>query len=314
MKKRTFTQVLSFVLVVIMMIGAFPVFGASAELTGITKDGFEYVIEDEEVTITRYASDNPIVNIPSTIDGFPVTTIGRRAFSNVISDPKHITEVTIPDSVKIIENSAFSGCYIKSITIPESVVSIGSEAFYWCQSLEEVSLPKRLEYINSNTFLYSKYESNKDNWTDGVLYIDSVLIKADESIKGDHNIKKGTTIIAENAFYGCSSLKNVTIPEGVVIISKKAFYECTALESITIPDTVIDIGEAAFYRCLSLKSDIKIPESVTTINDETFYGCESIESITIPETVTDIGRSAFSTCYSLKNISLPPNVKTISSF
>ncbi len=293
MKKRTFTQVLSCVLVAFMIIGVFPVFGASEELKGTTKDGFEYVIEDGEVTITHYASDNPIVNIPSTIEGYPVTAIGYGAFRNVISDPKNITEVTIPDTVKIIKSSAFAGCAIESITIPESVASIEPNAFNFCQLLEEITLPKGLQTISSSTFLGSKFAGKKDNWKDGALYLGSVLLDVEESVEGDFVVKKGTTVIANEAFYECTLLKNVTIPEGVITIGGWAFYNCTALESVTIPNTVRNIGSYAFYWCTSLKGQIVIPKGVTAINESTFFNCQCIESVIIPDTVKYIGRFAF---------------------
>ncbi|MDE6736923.1 MAG: leucine-rich repeat domain-containing protein, partial [Treponemataceae bacterium] len=56
----------------------------------------------------------------------------------------------------------------------------------------------------------------------------------------------------ESAFYGCTSLTDVTIPEGVTSIGVRAFEGCTSLTSVTIGDDVTEIGEYAFYDCTSL--------------------------------------------------------------
>ncbi len=76
-------------------------------------NGLEYKIIDEEVVITGYAGTDGIVNIPETIDGYPVTTIDERAFNEM-----DITDVTIPKSVKIIGTLAFGNCAsLKHMTI-----------------------------------------------------------------------------------------------------------------------------------------------------------------------------------------------------
>jgi hypothetical protein len=77
------------------------------------------------------------------------------------------------------------------------------------------------------------------------------------------------TSIGDTAFYGCSSLTSITIPESVTSIGSSAFYECESLKSITIPDSVTSIEYGAFERCKNLKS-ITIPENVTSIEKQAF--------------------------------------------
>ncbi len=118
------------------------------------------------------------------------------------------------------------------------------------------------------------------------------------------------TSIGNSAFYGCSGLTSVSIPEGVTSIEFDAFNGCSNLTSLNIPKGVINIGEGAFYKCSSLTS-INIPEGVTSILYETFHGCSGLTSINIPEGVTSIDSYAFFGCSGLTSINIPSRVTSI---
>ncbi len=154
------------------------------------------------------------------------------------------------------------------------------------------------------------------------------------------------TSIRNTAFYGCKSLKSVTIPESVTEIGSYSFQNCASLTEInisnnnpnyssvdgvvfnkdkteliiyppggkaevTISNSVTSIGVGAFCTCNNLVS-VTIPASVTSIGNSAFSGCSSLTSVTIPDGVTEISRGAFSGCTSLKSITIPNSVIKIS--
>lgn len=122
--------------------------------------------------------------------------------------------------------------------------------------------------------------------------------------------KKAVTSIGMFAFFGCTSLTSVTIPNSVTSIGAGAFLYCRSLESIIIPNSVTSIGGVAFGGCISLKN-ITIPDSVTSIGDWAFQRCTSLESITIPNSVTSIDSGTFGDCTNLTSITIPNSVTSI---
>ena len=196
------------------------------------------------------------------------------------------TNYTIPNSVKTIEEYAFSRC--KSLTIiniPNSVTTIGDRAFEYCESLTSINISNSVTAIGEGLFYGCKSLTN---------------INISDSLK----------TIGNFAFSGCESLININIPNCVTTIGDGAFSACICLNSISIPNSVKMIGKDAFALCIFL-TNINIPNSVTTIGDRAFAGCNSLTSINIPNSVTTIGKGAFSGCSSLTSINIPNSVTTI---
>ena len=142
------------------------------------------------------------------------------------------------------------------------------------------------------------------------------------------------TYISSFAFYKCSTLTTVTIPNSVTVIGGRAFSDCTSLSSITIPNSVTTIGNWAFdgtawlnnqpdgcvyiNNCLYTykgempeNTHINVKEGTTKICDFAFLDCTTLSSITIPNSVTYIGFGTFSNCTSLTSITIPDNITSI---
>ena len=196
-----------------------------------------------------------------------VTSIGHYAFYQYTG----LTSVTIGDSVTNIGNEAFYNCTgLTSVTIPDSVTSIGSYAFYSCVGLTSVTIPDSVTSIGSDAFYNTGLYNDSSNWENGVLYIGNYLIEAKTTISGAYTIKSGTKTIADETFYKCTGLTNITIPDSVTNIGRRAFLVCDNLTSVTIPDSVTSIGDYAFLDCTKLTS-VTIPDSVTSIGSSAFY-------------------------------------------
>ena len=259
-------------------------------------------------TVTDCDSSVTKANIPHTIKGVTVTSIGGSAFRYCTS----LTSVTIPDSVTSIGGWAFTDCAsLTSVTIPDGVTSIGEYTFSWCTSLTSATIPDSVTSIGEFAFHNCKSLTSM-------------------------TIPRSVVSIGYDAFGWCESLTSVTILDGVRSIGNSAFTDCKSLTSVTIPNSVTSIGRGAFSSCASLTgiwvaegnshyvSDASgvlfdkdkttlvqcpgafavytIPGSVTSIGDDAFSGCASLTSVTIPDGVTSIGNYAFSCCGSLTDV------------
>lgn len=140
-------------------------------------------------------------------------------------------------------------------------------------------------------------------------YTGSVTIP--ESVTHD-GVEYSVKSIGENAFFNCTELTSVNIPNSVTSIEQNAFSTCRALTSVSIPNSVTSIGLCAFQDCRSLTS-VTIPNSVTSIGGFAFNSCISLTTISIPNTVTTIGGSAFRDCTKLTSVTIPNSIGEIES-
>ncbi|MBO7261660.1 MAG: leucine-rich repeat protein [Alistipes sp.] len=199
-----------------------------------------------------------------------------------------------------------------------------------------------IEYTSEGGYPVSPYDSSafgatiiRNEYIDGKGYID---------------FDAPITSIGDDAFYDCTSLTSITIPDSVTSIGYEAFWGCTSLTCVTIGNGVTSIGDRVFSMCFSLTSvyitdiaawcnisfvgsnsnplcnaenlylnnelvtDLIIPDSITSIGDWAFYNCDSLTSVTIPDSVTSIGSCAFENCTLLTSVTIPDSVTSIGSY
>jgi hypothetical protein len=211
-----------------------PLYNSGADLT--------YTVTGGEAQITGYVGAGGAVVIPSTLGGYPVTSIGKNAFSA----KSRITSFSLPDSLRSIGDEAFSICTgITRITIPKNVTSIGVQAFDYCIELKNVVLPPGLTSI--------------PNWAFMRCYkLESI------------SLPQGITKIGRGAFNRCTNLASLNIPQSVTEIDDTAFLFCESLTNISIPKHVTRTGFDAFSGCTSLKT-LTFYSPTTTI-----YSCDSL--------------------------------------
>ena len=107
-----------------------------------------------------------------------------------------------------------------------------------------------------------------------------------------NSVTYSVTSIGGWAFYNCSGLTSVTIPNSVTSIGEYAFSSCSVLTSVTIPNSVTSIGSSAFSYCSGLTS-VTIPNSVTSIGNMAFFHCDSLSFIVAPALLFNNAGSTF---------------------
>ena len=175
-----------------------------------------------------------------------------------------LTNVTLGNSVTIIEGSAFENCHnLSNIVIPNSVTEIRSYSF--CNTgITNITIPSSVVLVDDTAFSYTDYDDMFNPITVKSL-LNHVIVKSPTIIsKGSFANQFGTgvneyildanvTELPDFAFYNNMNLRTVVLPETLITIGEGAFEECVSLDSITIPANVTEIKDYAFSNCTALK-------------------------------------------------------------
>lgn len=233
--------------------------GATFTIT-VTAPSRDFTFDATTGTIKKYNGNDAVVNIPSEINGTPVTTIGNAAFRD-----SSVTSVTIPASVTEIGSNAFADC-----TNLTSVNYAGD----WSNLTIQSGNPAVQDAANEQLFDFAFTPDNT------AVIVNNYKCKgtaADVTIPSCYKGKPVTAI--NNAAFPNSAVTSVTIPDSVTSIPDAAFVNCSQLTNISIPNSVTYIGFSAFDGCASLKS-ITLPSSLRTIGNSAFAGCPSLMTVT----------------------------------
>ena len=245
---------------------------AEDEYTECSDGTLNYLKYSDHITISGCNMEATSVEIPSTIDGLPVTEIGDSAFQIV-----SLKSVKIPDSVTKIGNWAFSMCFdLTEVTIPDSVQSIGIRAFEMCSSLNTVNFPDHMVELDSLVFDSTPWiEAQRKK--DPLVVINGDLIDA-QACKGAVEIPSTVKYVSPSAFARNENVTSVVFPTTVSLLNDSTFFYCTSLTSVELPN-ITSIDGMAFAGCDKL-TDVKLSGKLKYINSRAFADINNTGTIT----------------------------------
>lgn len=268
---------------------------SAADFSSVSPSGHTLYYNINDVTAHTLTVTYPAANwvgytkptgtliIPDTvtymgIDYF-VTVIGEEAFEGCSG----VTSVTLPNTLVIIEEEAFYDCHITNLTIPNSVKRIYSGAFTRSigATMNNLYVPDGIEYIAYGAF------PSSGNWISsqpaGIIYLGKIAY----CYKGA--FANNATLVFASDTRGISSIRNIIHPD---------YYYPERIVSVVLPDSLRYIDYYCFEGCSNLQS-ITFPDSLERIGMRSFYGCGSLTQVTIPSNVKIIETKAFSQCGNL---------------
>lgn len=261
----------------------------------------DFVIEGK--CLLWYNGDDSVVTVPEGIE-----VIGKAAFdheTNSENSYDKITQIILPDSVKLIEPNAFREIEnLESINIPNGVKCIPSLAFTDCSNLHEVKLSDNLMYIGPDAF------HNCNN-------LKTITIP------------KCVKYIGEKAF-SQSGLTKIELPDGV-IVKEGAFLNCNQLEEVIYEENMLTVESGCFactkwlddneeefvtvsnrlLRYNGVSETVVIPENIEIIDAFAFTNNKTIKKVVINENVTEIGDQSFLECSNLREVELAESISKI---
>lgn len=165
--------------------------------------------------------------------------------------------------------------------------------------------------IETGTLSFEIYTGDSARLTDYVGLYTPHEVNLPAAVKSG-DVELALEVIGKEAFYYCTAITSITLPETVAVIEDWAFAGCENLESIVIPAGVKSIGKGAFNGCSSLKSvTFADGSAIESIADYAFNDCAALESINLPEGLKSVGVETFRDCEALNAVKTPATLESI---
>lgn len=279
------------------------------------RDGaFFYQIADGEAVLTgcdwdamqadslyMFAEPSVSLEIPATLGGYPVTSIGGWVFCSLDGCPVDAPfEVVLPEGLRALDADTFADCfYAANVTLPATLEIIPEDCFDRISA--EIEFPNgNPRYSCENGFLI-------DNTTQTLLYtapsshgnpLPAVRRLGDCSLANwlwddddDPVLPDTLESVGSYIFYDCG-VTRVTFPDGITELSPYTFY-CTDLQEVHLPASLREIPDYCFWNCQLIA--LTIPDGVTRIGAHAvdWFTGEIIGAVTLPASVEFVGYRAF---------------------
>lgn len=191
-----------------------------------------------------------------------------------------------------------------------AVICLLTTTYTWAYDFSDTTTGPKLYYnITSDTIPYTVEVTSELGNRYGYMVFPTGDIVIPSTITYN-DTTYSVTQIDTAAFYYCSNITSITIPNTVTHIRDEAFYNCSGLTSISLSNTLKEIGNSAFSHCSSLTS-ISLPNTLKEIGNGAFSFCSSLTSITLPDGVTRIKMNTFYICTGLKSFIVSDSVTVI---
>ena len=295
------------------------------------------------LTTLEFNADSCVFNhFYFTFDtNFTSVTIGdsvRYVPSGFIRRNTHVTEIVLPDAVRIVDDAAFYGCSgLSTLFVGRGLVYVYSSAFSICNITT-------LYYNADSVSNYSDFFGNEITTLtlgSNVRIIPNSIFNGCNNISGPLVLPSGVERVGRYAFYNCDGVTSITIPYSVQFIGEDAFRGCDSLTAIYFDASncsiqnnnspfgsaygdhpkpfIVNFGGAVvkipdnIFRGCNYLSSFTIGGGTTAIGDYAFASCRRLQSIVIPYPISVIGSHAFSYCDSVTTLTLPNSLDSIAN-
>lgn len=350
---KILSKIISLFLAVVLTVGIVSVNTVMADAETFANGDWQYSISELNglIIIDGYTGTDPVVTVPSDINGKAVTEIGAEAFYRNTT----ITEVTVPSSVKTIRVDAFTGCgSLETVNLSEGLTEI--HASFKETAIESITIPSTVKYLSEDAFaegavkeiiIEAEYASLLSMWhtSDNPINEETeIVFKGIPKVSTDLSLRnKGFDSYRKDGDYcyrpdysgetpqiHISGDYTYTLDSGnATIIRCKNFTD----EEIVIPDTldgypVTAIGDFAFSAASAVGSSfgnttitytyaytkITLPEGVETIGRYAFAENKNLKEVVLPESVSNFNYCAFMNCKNLESVNIPDGIEHLPDF
>lgn len=223
-----------------------------------------------------------VVTLPSTLE-----SIGSESVYSIFTSSSSLQSITFPECLSFIARKSFGSTGINSVSVPSTVKIIQEGCFSHCP-IVELTIAEGVEEIHEEAFYNTRIKTLKFPST--LHRIDNLAFSGCENLVSIE-IPESVTDLGQSIFEN-SGLLSATILAPLKSIPSGTFQKCIKLTEVKLPDTIEKIEDAAFMNCSSL-SDISLPYGLKSIGKYAFAYCKSLTTIEIPANVTEIESSAF---------------------